>query len=293
MSSRGRPGVGRVSGGAPETPEVIVPQSLGEALQLLRHTTDRAVWAGGTWWLQQPEESRRDRQILAIHSVRELRRVVRTGHHVEIGSTVPAGRLLGAGRRFLPAVAVEAIHRVGPPPIRNIATLGGALAIPGTTLPVTAVLQLIDTSIELRRQGNSRWMPLGHFRDPTGVLRIDEGEIITRLRIPLRTWTHWMIHTYGQPFPGGGPSLTLLGAASMDKTGIDEFRFALLINGERQIRLRTAETDLVGKAVPLTERDRRMILGTLEDNLLFGSELDDLGRWRASNGLRGFLQKLQ
>lgn len=270
-----------------------MPQSLGEALQLLRHTTDRAVWAGGTWWLQQPESSRRDRQILAIHSVRELRRVVRTGHHVEIGSTVPAGRLLGTGRRFLPAVAVEAIHRVGPPPIRNIATLGGALAIPGTTLPVTAVLQLIDTSIELRRQGNSRWMPLGHFRDPLGELRIDEGEIITRLRIPLRNWTHWMIHTYGQPFPGGGPSLTLLGAASMDKTGIDEFRFALLINGERQIRLRTAETDLVGKAVPLTERDRRAILGTLEDNLLFGSELDDLGRWRASNGLRGFLQKLQ
>ncbi len=270
-----------------------MPQSLGEALQLLRHSTDRAVWAGGTWWLQQPEATRRDRQILAIHSVRELRRVVRTGHHVEIGATVPAGRLLGAGRRFLPAVAVEAIHRVGPPPIRNVATLGGALAIPGTTLPVTAVLQLIDTAIELRRQGNSRWMSLGHFRDPTGVLRIDEGEIITRLRIPLRTWTHWMMHTYGRPFPGGGPSLTLLGAASMDKTGIDEFRFALLINGERQIRLRAAETDLVGKAVPLTERDRRAILGSLEDNLLFGSELDDLGRWRASNGLRSFLQKLQ
>ncbi|HKK47547.1 MAG TPA: FAD binding domain-containing protein [Alkalispirochaeta sp.] len=293
MSSRGKAGSGPGPIDSVQMPDVVVPQSLGEVLQLLRHTTDRAVWAGGTWWLHQPESARRDRQILAIHSVRELRRVVRTGHHVEIGATVPAGRLLGAGRRFLPALAVEAIHRVGPPPVRNVATLGGALAIPGTTLPVTAVLQLIDTSIELRRQGNSRWMSLGHFRDPTGVLRIDEGEIITRLRIPLRNWTHWMIHTYGQPFPGGGPSLTLLGAASMDKTGIDEFRFALLINGKRQIRLRAAETDLVGKAVPLTERDRRTILGSLEDNLLFGSELDDLGRWRASNGLRGFLQKLQ
>ena len=292
MSNRGDRGK-PVAGHGPGPDELIVPGSLGEALQLLRHHSDIGIWGGGTWWLQQSPEVRTGRRILALHAVRELRRVVRTGHHVEIGATVPAGRLLGAGRRFLPAVALDAIRRVGPPPVRNVATLGGAVAIPETILPVTAALQLIDTSVELRRQGNSRWVSMGQFRDPSGTLRIAPGEVVTRLRIPLRTWTHWMIHTYGAPYPAGRPSLTLVGAASMDKTGIDEFRFALLVDGRRQIRLREAETDLVGRAVPLTERDWRTIIASLEDNPIFGSDLDDLGRWRASNGLRNFLLRLE
>jgi CO/xanthine dehydrogenase FAD-binding subunit len=271
---------------------VFVPASLGEILQYLRHSPEMQLWAGGTWWLQQPIDVRRRHPIIALHGVRELRRVVRTGHHVEIGSTVPAGRLLAAGKRFLPAIAVDAVRRVGPPAIRNIATLGGAVAIAGTTLPVTAALQLIDTSIELRRQGNSRWLSLGQFRDPSGSIRIAPGEMITRLRIPLRTWTHWMIRTWGTPFPAGRTSLTLVGAASMTKSGIDEFRFALVIDGRLLIRLREAETDLVGRAVPLTERDRRTVLATLQENPFFGSDLDDLGRWRAVNGLRDFLLQL-
>jgi CO/xanthine dehydrogenase FAD-binding subunit len=187
---------------------------------------------------------------------------------------------------------MDAIRRVGPPPVRNLATVGGAVCVPGTILPVAAALQIIDTSVELRRHGNSRWVALSQLRDAGGAVRIGEDELATRLRIPLRNWTHWMVHSYGAVFPPPQPSLSLVGAASLDKTGISEFRFALIINGELQIRLREAETDLVGRAVPLTERDRRTVLATLEDNPFFGSELDDLGRWRASNGLRRFLLRL-
>lgn len=274
-------------------PSVIAPTSLGEALQLLRHQSSMSVWAGGTWWLDQPASIRRGQQILSLHAIRELRRVVRTGHHVEIGAAVPAGRLLGAGKRLLPAIALDAIRRIGPPPVRNVATIGGAVALPDTILPITAALQLIDAAVELRRQGSSRWIPLAQFRGPDGHPRRDPGEIITRFRIPLRSWTNWMIHTYGVPYPFGERSLTLVGAASMDKTGIDEFRFSLVIDGRVQIRLKEAETDLVGRAVPLTERDRRAVIGSLEENDAYGRNLDDLGRWRASNGLRSFLLSVE
>ncbi len=272
--------------------EVVAPTSLGEALQVLRHNTTMDVWAGGTWWMSgaQPR-AEEDRSILSLHEVRELRRVVRSVNQVEIGSAVPIARLQSVGVRFLPAPVVDAISQIGPPPIRNLATLGGAVSIPGTLLPVTSTLQLLDTRVELRRQGNSRWIPLAQLRDASGLPRFEQGEIIARLRIPAHHWTHWMIHTWGNPFPAERGSLTMVAAATLEKTGISEFRFALLVDSRVQIRLRDAETDLVGRSVPLTERDRRAIISALEHNPLFGSELDDLGRWRAANGLRLFLHR--
>jgi CO/xanthine dehydrogenase FAD-binding subunit len=150
----------------------------------------------------------------------------------------------------------------------------------------------LDGWAELRRQGKSRWAPLGQLRDRNGSMRINETELVTRIKIPPREWTHWMLRTFGSPFPPGLPSLTLAGAAIMDKTGIHEFRFSVVIDGRAQIRLREAETDLAGRAVPLTERDRRAVMSALEDHEFYGSRLDDLGRWRAGNGLREFLLSL-
>lgn len=271
--------------------ELVVPTSLGEALQRLRQGTDVRVVAGGTWFMREDAAltaaAERPVTILALHELRELRRVVRTGNHVEIGAGLPGGRLIAdRARRVLPRMLIHAIRGLGPPPVRNLATLGGGIAIPDTILPLRAMLELIDASVELRRQGNSRWVKLG-------AMNRQPDELITRIRLPSRNWTHWINHTWGTPFPAGLSSLTLVGAASLDKTGIDEFRFAMIIDGQVLIRLRQSETDLVGRTVPLTERDRRTIIAGLEEHPAFGRELDDLGRWRASNGLRRFLMQLE
>jgi CO/xanthine dehydrogenase FAD-binding subunit len=217
---------------------------------------------------------------------------VKSDIQAEVGAAVPVERLYLAGRRFLPRLMTEGLHLVGSPPLRNIATIGGALCIPGTVLPITACLQILDTRVELRRQGNGRWVALSQFRDASGAVRINQGEIMTRLRVPLYSWTHRMLRSYGMPFPAGQESLTVIGLASLDKTGISEFRFVLVIDGTVQIRIREAEMDLVGRSVPLTEREQRSILNALESNPYYGSELNDLGRWRAAQGLREFMQKL-
>lgn len=271
---------------------VFSPETLGEALQILRKHPTLAVWSGGTWWMDAIRDHHYGEEILALHGVRELRRVVRSDIQVEVGATVPIERLYTVGRRFLPQLVTEALHQIGPPPIRNLATLGGAICIPGTILPITACLQMLDTRVELRRQGNSRWVTINQFRDQTGAVRIGNGEIVTRLRIPLHFWTHWTLHSFGTPYPAGSRSLTIIGAASLDKTGINEFRFVLVIDGTVQVRLREAEMDLIGRSVPLTEREQRSVINVLQSNPNFGTELDDLGRWRASNGLREFLNTL-
>jgi CO/xanthine dehydrogenase FAD-binding subunit len=261
-------------------------------LQILRKHPSLQIWSGGTWW-SQPANRDETGEILSLHRVRELRRVVRSDIQVEVGSTVPMERLYTVGRRFLPQLVVETLHQIGPPPLRNLASIGGAICIPGTILPITACLQMLDARVELRRQGNSRWVTLNQFRDPSGGVRIAPGEILTRVRIPLHPWTHWSLHNYGTPFPVGSESLAVIGAASIDKSEISEFRFVLVMNGTSQIRLREAEMDLVGRSIPLTERESRSIVSVLENHPFFGSSLNDIGRWRASNGLREFLQKLR
>lgn len=286
MSSRGDRSRQRADG------PVSVPETLGEALQILRKHPSLQIWSGGTWW-SQPANRDETGEILSLHRVRELRRVVRSDIQVEVGSTVPMERLYTVGRRFLPQLVVDTLHKIGPPPLRNLASIGGAICIPGTILPITACLQMLDARVELRRQGNSRWVTLNQFRDPSGGVRIAPGEILTRVRIPLHPWTHWSLHNYGTPFPVGSESLAVIGAASIDKSEISEFRFVLVMNGTSQIRLREAEMDLVGRSIPLTERESRNIVSVLENHPYFGSSLNDIGRWRASNGLREFLQKLR
>jgi CO/xanthine dehydrogenase FAD-binding subunit len=285
MSSRGERWRNRTDG------PVYAPETLGEALQILRKHPSMQIWSGGTWWVRHAELDNTE-EILSLHRIRDLRRVVRSDIQVEVGAAVPIERLFLAGRRFLPQLITEGLHQIGPPPLRNVATIGGAICIPGTILPITACLQILDTRVELRRQGNSRWAALNQFRDASGAVRIQQGEIMTRLRIPLYTWTHRMLRSYGAPYPPGEESLTVIGLASLDKTGISEFRFVLVIDGSVQIRIREAEMDLVGRSVPLTEREQRSILNALEGNPYFGSELNDLGRWRAAQGLREFMRKL-
>jgi CO/xanthine dehydrogenase FAD-binding subunit len=276
-------------------PETYAPTALGEALQLLRRMPDMEIWAGGTWWMHRMRTvtERPVRPVLAIHQVRELRRVVRSGYQVDVGSAVPAGRLLSVGERFLPRPVLHALLQLGPPPVRSLATIGGALCLPDAILPVTVALQLLDARIELRRHGNARWTPLAQFRDGAGALRIQPGEMVTRVRVPLQSWSHWDVRTFRTPFPAGGPSLSLVGAADIEKGVLNEFRYSVVINGIHQIRLREAETDVVGRSLPLSERDQRTFLSAMEAHPSFGSELDDLGRWRTSNGVRSFLSQLR
>lgn len=287
-------------GGSADNPsihagDIIVAASLSDALQTLRREPDLEIRAGGTYFfdrerLRLPVD--REAPILAIHAVRELRRIIKREIDVEIGATVPCGRLRELGERVLPEIVLEALDDIGPPPVRNLATIGGALCLPTQQLPIGAVLDIIDARIEIRRYGNSRSIPIGQLRDENGALRLGPGEIVSRLRIPRRGWNHYDLHVFGRPYPDGDPSLTVAMVAHTDKAVLNEFRCIFMSDGHTVIRPIEAETDLMGRSLPLTERDRRGIISAVERDPRFGEDLDDLGRWRASNSLRLFLQSL-
>ncbi|TVR68036.1 MAG: hypothetical protein EA427_11640 [Spirochaetaceae bacterium] len=264
------------------TPDVLEPATLSDLLQILKREPEIPIWSGGTWWM---DRGMRRTRLVALHGVAELKRVVRSDIRVDVGAAVSVGRLREAGGRFLPPPLVAALDQLGPPPVRNLATLGGALSIREGSLPVAVVLQLLDSRAEIRRQGHTRW---------ASINKIDlvPGEVLTRIRIPLRLRTHWMLHHFGTAFPISPPSLTVAASATVEKSSLEELHAAILINGVHFIRLREAESEVVGRSLPLTERDLRTILGALEEERAFRNDLDDLGRWRATGTLRQFLRTL-
>ncbi len=272
---------------------VFVPTTLAEAIQIVKRNPRIPLWAGGTWWAQGRSTPEQDDDqlegphgaILTLHAIRELKRVVRSEIHVDVGAAVVVARLREAGSRFLPPVLLRALERTGPPPVRNLATLGGAVCIPDQILPVTLVLQLLDTRLDLRRGGRGHTLALANFRP-------NPGDILTRLRIPLTEWSNWSLNSFGTIWPRGDNSLTVAAVAHVEKGSVQEFRLGLLINGETILRLREAEMDILGRPVPLTERDQRIILTPLQQHPLYGSHLDDLGRWRATGAVRQFLRRL-
>lgn len=115
---------------------------------------------------------------------------------------------------------------------------------------------------------------------------------MSRIRIPLVEWSHWMLETFGAPWPVGEPSLTIAAVAHVEKGSLQDLRLGILIDGHHVMRIREAEMDLASRPLPLTERDQRTILAPLEQHRLYGTELNDLGRWRASGAVRQFLRRL-
>lgn len=263
-------------------PEVQVPGSLNEALQVLKRDPEIPLWAGGTWWMDQKKECSR---LLALHAIPELKRVVRSDVRVDVGAAVAVARLREVGGHFLNPALLAAIDQLGPPPVRNLATLGGALCLPDGYLPVAVVLLLLDARAEIRRQGHSRWVPINK-------IAVAPGELLTRLRVPLRAKSHWMLHRFGFPYPPGSSSLTVAATAVVEKGALEELHYAMLLNGKHLIRFREAESELVGRQLPLTERDLRVMIGALEQHPNYGSDMDNLGRWRAASTLRQFLRTL-
>lgn len=275
--------------------ELIVPSTLSDTLQSLRRDPRIEIRAGATSFLDRGRlriEGEEPKTILAIHSVRELRRIIKREIDIEIGAAVPCSRLRELGSRFLPGIVLEALDDIGPPPVRNLATIGGALCHPTLQLPIGAVLDIIDARLELRRHGHTRSVPVAQLRDEDGVLKIAPGEILTRVRIPRRGWNRHALYVFGRPYPDGEPSLTIALVAQTEKSVLSELRCVFMNDGHTIIRSIEAETDLMGRPLPLTERDRRGIISAVERDTRFGEQLDDLGRWRASNSLRLFLQSL-
>lgn len=236
--------------------EIYYPKDLSETLATLGEHPSALLYAGGTDILR--EQGGRGlefpSELICIHRVPELKRTGLTERFLEIGPAVSLAEVLELGDSALPPLLAHAIGGIGTPAIRNLATLGGNLACRERFMDAWPALACLDALVELRDQGGATWINVNRFIGPEGRPAFPEGGLLTRIRVPIERWDAIALRKVGsRDYPGPDTAVFAL-VARAEKGMLSEFRLAFA--GERALRLRDIETRIIGRALPLSERER-------------------------------------
>lgn len=243
--------------GLDSAPQIYFPDTLNDLIHLRRNMPNALIYAGGTYILKnhEPGATTLPPLVISLQEVEELDRVSRTEKHLEVGSMVTIRRLLMIGRHVVPRALYDAIQQIAPPGIKNLATLGGNICVAEKNMTAAPVLQLMDAALELRRHGSTRWVRAGRFRLPDGSLDLSEGDVLTRIRIPLDAWNVQEFRRYGTEYSPELNQLSFCGLARINKSILEDVRIAFSSAAPFLARGREIEADMVGRKLPFTERD--------------------------------------
>jgi carbon-monoxide dehydrogenase medium subunit len=198
--------------------DYFVPDSLSEALDILRLNPGALVLAGGTDLLVQAKE--RNRPIQALMSLRRipgLDAVTQNGM-LSIGATCTASKVAVNPQicQDYTAVAVGA-GLIGSVQIRNAATIGGNICNASPSADTAPGLLALDARAVLAGVGGERTLALEDFFQGPGKTALQPGELLVRLELPRpleRSGSFYLRHT-----PRAWMDLAFVGAAAAVKLG--------------------------------------------------------------------------
>ncbi|MFI8420407.1 xanthine dehydrogenase small subunit [Streptomyces sp. NPDC085479] len=161
------------------------PGTLAEALRLLRERPDAVPVAGSTdFGVEVNIRSRRERCVVALDRLPELRELRRASDHVEIGAAVTLTEIERRLDGDVPLLA-QLFPQFASRLIRNSATLGGNL---GTGSPIgdsPPVLLALEASLVLADADGERVVPLAEYFTGYRQSVRRPGELIRAVRVPL------------------------------------------------------------------------------------------------------------
>lgn len=264
-------------------PVIYSPSSLQDLLRIYNLNKDAVIYAGGTWSLlnQEREHFNLKGSVINIMAIEELKKISRTDRYLELGATVSISRILELGKSIIPEALYTALKQLGPPQIRNMATLGGNICVSSRKMDLFPVLHLHDAQIELRKQkdirsarrllkGDSKWIPASRFINNEGKVTLVPGEILTRIRIPNENWQYQSYTKTG----GISSPMVFAGLAGTDKYIITDFRICFSTAKERIIRNRDLEADLIGRRLPLSRKEMNSLKNKITQVFQSVSETD-------------------
>ena len=274
---------------------VHMPETLSELLQLYRRKPLASIYAGGTDLLKGVTKAEfvLPSEVISLQEIEELKRISRTERYLEIGAAATIARILQIGSSILPPAFYNALQSIGPPALFALATLGGNICSINHIYSITPLLTIMDVRHEIRRQGNSRWVPASRFRDANGAPALLEGEIVTRIRIPLENWNVQVYRQLGTIHLQSSSPLIFCALAKTAKGVLDDFRLTFCASTPLLYRNRELEAELVGRRLPLSKREIDGFLHGMGDSIeRSGLPLSTLQMHRATGLTRMLLARL-
>ncbi len=269
---------------------IYAPKSLNELLHLREQHPDTILWSGGTALLRMQKDPVPffERDIIHLSGVNELKKVRRTERYLEIGAGVPVKKIINVGQHILPFALAQALMSIGSPAVRNLATIGGNLGFRDGRLNSFSVLMLMDSIVELRMSGKSRWVQLGRLNS------ISATEVLTRIRIPFRNWDLQYFRAIGDPLLHPMDSLSFTVLAETNKGIISNLRFAVGNIGKSTLRSIDFETYLSGKKLRLSGRELETAVNIFQSFVQnIEGDLTPFQKDRSIRFVRWFLRELR
>jgi CO/xanthine dehydrogenase FAD-binding subunit len=141
--------------------DVLVPQTLEEALEAREARPDAVAVAGGTDVMVAVNAGVRPPALLDLTRLEELRRWHQADGHVFVGAGVTFARIVRELSGFPPLV--EAARTIGSPQIRNRATLGGNVGTGSPAGDGVAVLAAYGADVLVASRRGERRVPWDTF----------------------------------------------------------------------------------------------------------------------------------
>ncbi len=165
--------------------EVLRPDTLDRALELLHADPPPVPLAGGTDLVVQLRARRREAPVLLDLSGLPLDDIREEGGHVVIGATATMESIAASGvvREAAPALA-EAAGRVGAWPIQCRATLGGNLANASPAADTAPPLIAAGAEAVLASAWGRRTVAIEAFFTGPGRTVLEPGELLLEVRVP-------------------------------------------------------------------------------------------------------------
>jgi xanthine dehydrogenase small subunit len=166
----------------------VAPRTLKQFARLRTAHPQARLLAGATdigLWVNKQLRDLGD--ILCIGEVAELKRIVVRDGVLQIGAGASLEDAWAALAQRAPALT-EAWLRFGSPPIRHMGTMGGNVANGSPIGDSAPVLIALDTQLLLRRGEQTRRLPLAEFYLDYMVNRLEPGEFVQAIEVPLSTF---------------------------------------------------------------------------------------------------------
>ena len=230
--------------------------SLREALRVALASKGTAAFlAGGTDLLVQIKERKKQPQcVIDVKGIEELGRLTLSRDELSIGALTSI-RTLETSRPVLEKVPLlsQSAAKLGSVQIRHRATIGGNLCNASPSADTAPALLVLDTQAEIFGKTGLRVVDLDSFFLGPGATVLGEGEILTRLKIPLTRKRRGSV--YYKLSTRKAMDLAFVGVAVLieleEDDRISKARIALGAVAPTPIRIPSVEKQLGGRMLSL------------------------------------------
>lgn len=235
-----------------------------EMQTVLKNIANVQPIAGATGFLQNQTDRLVDLpvHVLDLCSIPELRMINKNDSFFEFGAAVTLQEILDLGEKKVPEALYRGIETIANMSVRTLATIGGNIArlnpLNGAFLPILA----LDSKLEIRTADSAEWIPFTRYTDDSFAEKRAVKHVITRIRIPNETWTRCFYTRLGTQGYIDRLSASFLFLLKIQKNLLSEMR--LFFAADKPVREKEFDNLLLGKALPLAEKDIAVILEKAE-----------------------------